>query len=83
MFRKFFFIWFIIIFLQGYPSVIYSEEGAQGDLPKIASPDSFLEEDISDEDWAIIENWEILKNLDFLKEDRETLESLEEENDED
>jgi len=70
MYRRIFFICVTFLFLQGFSVLIYSEE-------------NILDEEISEEDWAIIENWEILENLDFLEGDLDTLEELGEEDYED
>ena len=69
MFRRFIFS-YLVVFLQCYPFVVYAEE-------------KILMEDISEEEWALIENWEILEHLDLLKEDLEVIEEQGEENHED
>ena len=69
MFRRFFLIG-CLIFLQNYSYVSFAE-------------DEELNEDISEEEWAIIENWEMLENLDVLKENLEDLKDVGEDNEKD
>ena len=67
MFRDFmkskFLIFFIILFL--WNGVLMANDDSQ----------EFYEE-LTEEEWAILENWEVLEDLDFLKEDLETIEKL-------
>ncbi len=64
MFKRFFLIAFLI-FLQSHSYVSFAE-------------DEELNEDISEEEWAIVENWEMLENLDILKENLADLKEVRE-----
>ncbi|VAX35595.1 hypothetical protein MNBD_UNCLBAC01-1906 [hydrothermal vent metagenome] len=58
-----FFIFFVMLFLWNGMSLANDDN------------QEFYEE-LTEEEWEIIENWEMLENLDFLKEDLDAIEKL-------